>query len=565
MSGNSKFEASHVNLLLNNHSLEVSGENNTITLDTVKFSQDKDWNILVNESGALKLAVTNIDGNKKLIKKGDGILTLTEDYSKDVEVQSGQLVVDSGKKITGKVNVTGGSLVVSSSGALGGSLASVQNGEIIVNYSGGGESAISHSTTVEVGNGGTLRLNGHDSLAWGIAGAPAKILLEGSSKDSMAKMIVNDPNQTFTWCTPIEMKGYSQISGSSNTKINVLQAPSLTAEDVGNVIDIEEIQARGALNIEVKSAGELEIKSIISTHKEANSADILNKTGEGTLKLSGANTWENGTNINAGTIVANNATALGKGAVSVAKDATLELSADLTVSSDLTIAEGGSLIFGNGTTLSVGGTLTLDASAVQLGFDIISASDVVLATTTTTGGMNISNVDSWTGAREYTFDGKTYTAGLSATNDTLSLIFKEMIVDTTPITTTVASYDVAYNEETKTSTLTLTVNADKKLGEGMVVNLELISEDMMQGILEQMGYPEGDPMVFLKLVGTNGGEILADTMNEVVFVKGTTGQNYWGEMVGGKLMYNVNRIPEPTTTTLSLLALSALAMRRRRK
>ena len=51
-----------------------------------------------------------------------------------------------------------------------------------------------------------------------------------------------------------------------------------------------------------------------------------------------------------------------------------------------------------------------------------------------------------------------------------------------------------------------------------------------------------------------------------MFVKGDTGQNYWGEMVDGVgLMYNVERIPEPTTTTLSLLALMGLAARRRRK
>ena len=54
-------------------------------------------------------------------------------------------------------------------------------------------------------------------------------------------------------------------------------------------------------------------------------------------------------------------------------------------------------------------------------------------------------------------------------------------------------------------------------------------------------------------------------LNEVVFVKGDTGQNYWGEMVGSQLMYNMERIPEPASATLSLAALMMLCARRRRQ
>jgi hypothetical protein len=112
----------------------------------------------------------------------------------------------------------------------------------------------------------------------------------------------------------------------------------------------------------------------------------------------------------------------------------------------------------------------------------------------------------------------------------------------------------------------LTLNVDAYLCEGMVVNLKLLDEQTKNDILAELAQVEGAPMVSITLQGSNeGGIITADKLNEVVFVKGDTGQNYWGEMVGGQLMYNVERIPEPTTTTLSLLALSALAMRRRRK
>jgi hypothetical protein len=236
------------------------------------------------------------------------------------------------------------------------------------------------------------------------------------------------------------------------------------------------------------------------------------------------------------------------------------LTGDMTVNK-LTLASGLSETVAAVTT---SGALTLGSITLDLTDYAVGNYTLVSATGdgSITWNANAENALSYTDTLGEGFEASVV---LAADKKTLQLTISEMVVDTTPITTTVASYDVAYNEENKTSTLTLTVNADKKLGEGMVVNLELISEDMMQGILEQMGYPEGDPMVFLKLVGTNGGEILADTMNEVVFVKGTTGQNYWGEMVGGKLMYNVNRIPEPASATLSLAALMMLCARRRRQ
>ena len=118
----------------------------------------------------------------------------------------------------------------------------------------------------------------------------------------------------------------------------------------------------------------------------------------------------------------------------------------------------------------------------------------------------------------------------------------------------------------KLSGTALTLNVDAYLCEGMAVNLELLDEDVKNDILAQLRQVEGDPMVSITLQGKNeDGIITADKLNEVVFVKGDTGQNYWGEMVGGQLLYNVERIPEPTTTTLSLLALMGLAARRRRK
>lgn len=287
----------------------------------------------------------------------------------------------------------------------------------------------------------------------------------------------------------------------------------------------------------------------------------LYKNGTGTMELSGANTYSGGTTINAGTVKASNDSALGTGAVSVKAGANLELGKDLQVSS-LTIEEGGSLIFGNGTKLTVSGTLTLaNANDIKLaeGFTFDSADEVKLATGTLALGEGF-DATTWAGAGIYTIEGVKYTSALKAEGDAISVTFKQMVeAPGEPISVT--GWDL------KGTALTLNVNA--ALSEGMEVSVDLLDDATMQKILTELGenYTDGKPMVTITLQGTNaGGIITADKMNEVVFVKGDTGLNYWGEMVDGVgLMYNVERIPEPASATLSLAALMMLCARRRRQ
>ena len=61
-------------------------------------------------------------------------------------------------------------------------------------------------------------------------------------------------------------------------------------------------------------------------------AGALRKTGTGTLKLSGANDYSGGTEIDTGTLVAANEKALGNGAVSVSSGAALQANAEITFS-----------------------------------------------------------------------------------------------------------------------------------------------------------------------------------------------------------------------------------------
>lgn len=115
--------------------------------------------------------------------------------------------------------------------------------------------------------------------------------------------------------------------------------------------------------------------------------------------------------------------------------------------------------------------------------------------------------------------------------------------------------------------LTLTVNADLlnyDFTENGAIIIPGIDGDIMKEILSLTNLPE-DGMVGITLLGTDGETLSASADGQIGFLGKDGVSVYYGENVGGAWQYQVNFIPEPTTATLSLLALAGLAARRRRK
>ncbi|MCX6978971.1 MAG: PEP-CTERM sorting domain-containing protein, partial [Verrucomicrobia bacterium] len=129
----------------------------------------------------------------------------------------------------------------------------------------------------------------------------------------------------------------------------------------------------------------------------ANLSGGLTKNGAGALTLAAANTYAGATNLNAGSIIATNASALGTTAAgtTIASAATLDVRANIGAES-LTL--GGSGLSGNGTLITgaiastgtVGGPITLNAHTILGGVGTLNLNGAI------SGGFNLTKIGAGT-------------------------------------------------------------------------------------------------------------------------------------------------------------------------
>ena len=520
--------------------------------------------------------------------------------------------------------LAGGTLTIRESGntltakSLSGNGTVSGNGKLILNNTG---TAANHTITGNVSLGG-LELTGNDNYTlignlnvsgYGLVHAGDLTLQSGthfvqqldiSKGQASDSTLILESGAHLTAGTNLWLSknaGITLLAGSSLTKgVVKIEAKSAAANatvsflaDRGDDFSIANSNFAfedAKVSINKGEDGNLEVKlinsdlvnngagAVIATNSGNSVSGVYAKAGNITLQNVGESTSLNTLEVGAGKVFkvqtgdADSAAAavavtgsadLGSGAsveanLVVQADATLNMTGKADIIGSMEVKEGGIISFGDGDSLSITGSLTLNASAVQLAFDITSATDVVLVTTT--AGVTLTGT--WNGISEYEYEGKTYTVGLSAADNALALVFREMVADGAEISTTVMGYDIT----TTDSITTLTLSVDAALSETAQVTVDLISDEIMEQILTEL---DGTAMVSITLLGTNGISVEGTSEGNVVFVN-EDGDGYRGELV--KLgednvawQYDVTMIPEPTTTALSLLALCGLAARRRRK
>lgn len=242
-------------------------------------------------------------------------------------------------------------------GAITGAGTVVHNGAgtTLLNSSGSSFSGLTVSAgTVGAGantalGGGAVSLNGGEVMASGAARTlPNAFVLTADSG------ITGSLNLTLTG-------GLTQTGGDHTLSITNTGA---TTFSTGALVLAESDQAR-TLTLDVAgTSGGLTISSAIQDGA-GSGADGLAKAGDGTLTLSGANTFTGAVSVTGGTLKVQSATALGAGSAgtTVGSGATLQLDGGVTTSNGTLTLGSGSTLVGSGGSNRWSGNLALTGNA----------------------------------------------------------------------------------------------------------------------------------------------------------------------------------------------------------
>lgn len=353
---------------------------------------------------------------------------------------------------------------------------------------------------------------------------------------------------------------------------------------------------------EVHLEGELAPKSVLvegacdytfkGTGKITGEA-ALTKNGNGTLTIENANDYSGGTFINGGTLVMKNDHALGFGTVTMGAGATLNLGG-CTLGNSVVLA--GIATIGNG---SVNGDVEVASDkALHLG-DALNVSGTVSGsgtlvkdddggTATVTGSMQsfTGNVEVQGGTlnlMNMAEAARLNVADVTINNGTLGVYKGETAAEANEGTLTISSsHKLAAGKEARLnanlvmqSNSTLDVSATEGMGLLMGssvtlstgISLSSLDLENVYGLTEGASYNLFSGVDALTMDKTYTEAFAPDVRIDAAgWFRGVDAEHiyvtYDGSNVG---LYCMVPMPEPTTGTLSLLALAALAARRRRK
>ncbi len=495
-----------------------------------------------------------LDSNNSAHSVTNSIITYT---GTDEKTLSWQLVDTDLNVESGTVNLAGNSI--------GGNL-TINAGT--VKTSADSNKGVVGAHTVTINAGGTLEAKGVDAFGWEDGQKCTQIVMGGTAEDALAQLKLNSGSSWQTTLgTDVLLKGYSSIGGNSAFKTaggkikatgtnNVISASMCVMDDVEvevtgatDTLQIDEIKyfhnydsnAESSGTVSVTGEGELSVGAVTRSALRntgsgsvevtgAVEASTISNTGSGSVTLSG--TADSKTKLissgSKGTLTAQGVSSLAEVKAENGGSVSLITAADTSVSvADLTIGTNGQALAY--TSASVFGTVIADkvnigesGAKFQGNLNITGGLTVQVGSNGQTGGLNMAAVNG-------TATG-TLTLG-SATGAGLELNLSYIPVMTTGDTLTLFS------------------------GVGSVLYYEIISAET--GGTESAAVTLSDPAPIT---------LTADAVDASKVFNNVDSGFFTVKFVDNNVILTASStVPEPTTATLSLLALMGLAARRRRR
>ena len=350
--------------------------------DAVSFTDTGDNTVPVNVTGQvtpITIAVSaaknytfagtgSIAGNPGLTKSGTGSLTVSVPSALGTVAVTGGSVSLLSTTSTGATTITGSTVTVGNGGTSG-----TLDGTATVTVGDGAtlrfnrSDASTYSRPSDAASTGTLAKAGTGNLTIGaFVLLPTNVVVEagtmtmtgggfGGNRLNGAGTLTVNPGATLVLAA-----GNAHALGGSNagmTDAVVVNGGTLTAnqEQYFNKLTLSGATVNGTGEVRVSNASDFQVTgtapstvsntvvhyntanwtvadvtgspaadvTLSGTINVSGTAPVLNKAGPGTMVLTGLNNNANGTNVNAGTLVANNASGTGSGPVTVAAGAVL--------------------------------------------------------------------------------------------------------------------------------------------------------------------------------------------------------------------------------------------------
>jgi len=313
------------------------------------------------------LAGSQLNGDRLVLRSGEVIGNIVSGSL--AKSGTGAVILRGNNTYAGGTTVSAGTLIAGSNSALGSGAVTVSGGTLDL-----GTSALSNTITLSSGTLAGSQLNGDKLVLQG--GEVTGVIVSGA--------LSKTGNGTVT------LSGANTYAGGTTVSAGTLVVNNANALGSGAVT-----LSGGSLDVK----GQTVAKDITLTSNSGiagtngtisgviSGAGLLIKSGAGTVTLSGANTYAGGTTVSAGTLVVNNANALGAGAVTLSggsldvKGQTMANNITLTADSGVAGTNGtiSGVISGSGLLTKSGtGTLTLSGNNTFEGGALVNAGTLVV-------------------------------------------------------------------------------------------------------------------------------------------------------------------------------------------